>query len=587
MALAFDTTTATSLNSATDTDDWCRRLGNAIGITFTGTNTTADTPPKSCVVKVTKTAIVGGAVTNIRSCTLTTTAGLNWTIVSNALSIKGQLTVDSVEAAADIDDTANFTYKLRFEKTAVSTTFFEGILTRSSGSGDFTIPTADFSTTDFTSTTNGTTPNNGLSFYSTLKIVPPANLNKPAATTRNKLLQPFDKYSIWNVPIGSSAVYAPTATTQGETLGNPNAHGGQNGDWATMPIVDEDIIVVCTMSASNPPTSVTSVSGLAYTRRVVYSPGGWGGDRCQKNDINFQGLPLSNAKIPNDFIVPSQGGNTSAAILQSDGNTFQQCQPFARCPDTVGGTTATGDATAWVSSSNWTTTLTSRGELGSHGGSGLSAIGGTIRIHELRPNQQGPAHALKVLVYAREFLCSTAPFYTWPAVTNDSYANGWYGTNGGGNATDIDGVASTFNGAQGYNSNGNMMMGALLAIHPSVTYQSIGIQTEPGRQLFWTLQNYGAYIVDDTYGNGFGICVENGPSGSVVANLKNDYSIDNGLRVRDQRLNASTINQQWVSDIRALANALQVITNNLASTNASNGPAGGGSPRVPFSPDPT
>lgn len=58
----------------------------------------------------------------------------------------------------------------------------------------------------------------------------------------------------------------------------------------------------------------------------------------------------------------------------------------------------------------------------------------------------------------------------WPATKSDSYAVGHYGK-------------------VGLNTNTAMRMGALLAIPAEVAIAAMRLETEPGRQLAWTLQN--------------------------------------------------------------------------------------------------
>ena len=40
-----------------------------------------------------------------------------------------------------------------------------------------------------------------------------------------------------------------------------------------------------------------------------------------------------------------------------------------------------------------------------------------------------------------------------------------------------------------------LVHGALLALPPGTDIAALGLRTEPGRMIAWTLQNYGAYIV--------------------------------------------------------------------------------------------
>ena len=340
---------------------------------------------------------------------------------------------------------------------------------------------------------------------------------QPAPTTRDALKWPFADTSIWNMPIGSSARYVAA-----------NLPATPGGDvWSPMPMIDDERIVL------RPNATMTPVN---------YSNAGWSGaNRC-----NSTGGQLVSVPMPSDYIVPDSNTNESSAFLQSDGRTLVQVQPLARC---AAGSAAT--AIVKVPSVD----LYGDGASGAHGGSGLSAIGGSIRVGELRPGGQGPRHALKLVVYAKQVLyrcTSSSQCYRWPATTGDSYAVGFYGTNGN-------------------NGNYAMRMGALLAIPASSDIGGMGLETEPGRQLAWTLQNYGAYIVDDSYGPSFGFAAENGPDGSMRSQFQSDYGYPLA-----QRVNGNT---PWTRDVQRLQQALFVVDNNAPSAIG-----GGGTPRQPLAP---
>jgi hypothetical protein len=250
--------------------------------------------------------------------------------------------------------------------------------------------------------------------------------------------------------------------------------------------------------------------------------------------------------VPRDYVVPHGNGNNAAAILGRDGRTIIQTQPFTRC-------TAGGYATSLIKFEE--VDLYGDGIAGSHGGSGLSAIGGSIRIGELRPGQQGPRHALKVAVDSREVLfpCKVkSDCFRWPAGGADSNAIGYYGSRSG-------------------KPNPAMKMGALLAIPASVDLRTLRLETEPGRQLAWTLQNYGAYIVDSSGGPAFYFAAEVGTDGSMHEQFARDWGYPLRQRVRD--------NTPWVRDVQRLVTALHVVDNNAPSSIG-----GGGVPRQPLAP---
>jgi hypothetical protein len=334
---------------------------------------------------------------------------------------------------------------------------------------------------------------------------------------RDPLRQPFASTSIWNMPLGSGAVYVPANL--------PSIPG--NDTTSRVPQIDDEPIV---LSPSSPLT------------QVLASNGGWGGNRCKT-----QRTVLATVPIPAGYVLPSDNRNQSASFLAADGRTVVSTQPLARC-------TAGGPATSYVRYPDQD--IYGPGIQGAHGGSGMSGLGGSIRVGELRPGDQGPRHVLKMNLYARAELatCATqSQCFRWPAVKADGYAVGWYGAATG-------------------NTNAAMRMGSLLAIPPSVDLASLGLQTDPGRQIAWTLQNYGAYVVDDTYGPSFALEAENGPAGNVRTQFRADYG-------QDFEVFASAPNA-WSRDLQRIRTVLAAVDNNGPSTIG-----GGGTPRQPLLPE--
>jgi hypothetical protein len=114
-------------------------------------------------------------------------------------------------------------------------------------------------------------------------------------------------------------------------------------------------------------------------------------------------------------------------------------------------------------------------------------------------------------------------------------------------------------------------MGALLAIPYSKSIASLNLETAVAKQLAWTLQNYGAYIVDDVYAPGFALNAEDGPAGSKRAEFKRDWGFDMAQKAGQ--------NTPWVRDMKKIVQALAVVNNNTPSTIG-----GGGTPRQPLAP---
>lgn len=346
-------------------------------------------------------------------------------------------------------------------------------------------------------------------------VIDPPVVIPPTPGARNVLKQPFASTSIWNMPIGSNAQYVPA--------GLSSIFADQ---WASMPYPDENVIVL------RPTAPLVDVR-----------EGPWSGDRCKPSSTRvFARVPL-----PVDLIVPSGNGNLAGAVLSADGRTIVNVQPLTRC-------STGGQATSIV---RWPDSdLYGDGIDGAHGGSGMSSLGGTLRVGELRPGQQGPAHALQLIVWMQEaYRCTTmAACFRWPAKAADGYAVGRYGTAKAGPV--------------------GFKMGALLALPASVSIASLGLETEPGRQMAWTLQNYGGYVVDDSYGGQFGIGTERGPDGSFLTQFRADYGFDFW-----QRQNAAGAGAAWMRDVQRLVRNLHIVDNNSVTAIG-----GGGVPRQPLAP---
>lgn len=369
----------------------------------------------------------------------------------------------------------------------------------------------------------------------------PVSYSLASAGTRNALQWPFASSSVWNMPIGSGARYV-AAGLHFTTTPNSTEY------WYDLPLSDHERII---LTPSAPLTGV-------YISNVGWS----GGNRC-----NSQGALFFQAPLPAAFVVPNSTENNGAAILLADGATIVQTQPFTKCPGYSYATTmhVPYSLAAWEYNIK-----TGDGRLGAHGASGLSVLGGTIRLGELRPGTQ-MRHAIKILTDSKSTLgLCTGNFsacFTWPATTADSYAA--QAGSGYGSATN--------------NGNSAMKMGALLAIPASVNLSNIGLQSVPGKMLAWTLQNYGAYIVDSAGGPGFDIAIEDGAAGSKDDEFQSDYGFPFDGRLGYMTLKDSTgqptPQAKWVSDIRLLIDYLQVVSNNSPSS-----VGGGGSPRQPLAP---
>lgn len=305
------------------------------------------------------------------------------------------------------------------------------------------------------------------------------------------------------MPIGSGATYVP-------------AEIGSTGGIT----VDEEYWLV----------TDTSMPLRPFYTNATFGPG-----RCETATYQFD------IRIPDGFVVGDASfGNTPnavAAILLPDGRTIEQMNPISRCE--AGGPLVAGWRAATVD-------IYGPGTLGGHGGSHLSSIGGSLRLGELTGSTP-IRHALKVNLYGHRFLSQAQNGYRWPATAADELALGDPG--------DPDSYAGDVPA---------LRMGSLLALPPDLDIASLGLTTEAATKLAWTLQNYGAYVVDDTSWNVHAIDAEVG----VAEEFEAAYGF--GMQASSG---------SWYEDMMTIFGALAVVDNN--------GPGavgGGGAPLQPLAP---
>ena len=261
---------------------------------------------------------------------------------------------------------------------------------------------------------------------------------------------------------------------------------------------------------------------------VFFNAAGWSkGDRCPPATKMLQSVPA-----PTTLVIPSNGANNSAAFLAADGKTVLQNEPFARC-------TAGGPATANVTSINQD--IYGPGMFGAHGGSGLSAIGGTVRVGEFGFGVI--RHAMKVNLWAKQYYHCCAP--RWPASNVDGYAS-----------------ATTYAGP-----NPDFAPGTLLALKP--TFDMTKLTTKPAKILAQAFMDYGAYVTDDTFWYHWDLETEQGPDGRVVTEFQTLF----GTKMRPDDTDV------FRTDIETIFMALQIVKNNSKTSIG-----GGGTPRAPLAP---
>jgi hypothetical protein len=231
-------------------------------------------------------------------------------------------------------------------------------------------------------------------------------------------------------------------------------------------------------------------------------------------------------------------------------------QPFSAC------------ANGKYTSAYWNDIVQLNGDgiFGSHGGSGMSALGGTIRNFELASDypRDGIKHALKMVLYENENLNCDPVAHSldgncarWPARVADGYAAP---------------NSCPSSGSQYCGSNPHLKPGSLLALDSSFDLNSLS--TEIGKRIGWTYQNYGAYIVDAAGWKATVLQLEMGPSGTGKDVFQQEWGMSFGGSFGDKASNG------WLADYYKILKALKIVSNN-----GPNSIGGGGTPRQPLAPD--
>lgn len=350
---------------------------------------------------------------------------------------------------------------------------------------------------------------------------------------RDKLKWPFASDSYHNQPIKTGATLAATGISFGPyTLENYN----------TRLIEEEELIFM---------------DSTAPAATVRYSPAAWtGADRCPASGSD-PAFPFT-VLMPTSYVIPNSGDNNCAAWIDATGSIVIEAQPATRC-------LPGGDVTAFVKFSN--KPITGPGRGGSHGGSDTTALGSTMRYGEWtyikNNNLTYFRHALKMNLDAKQWyyrdVATPANMHRWPASTHDNYA-----TN-----NPVTGSPKGYGG-----TNSQVKPGSLLALPSS--FNVAALLTQPGRIMAETLKRFGAYLVDDTTWNAVSFAMERGPLG----NVKDEFQTLWGYSWR-QEPDTAPQETDWYKDMKAIVNALQVVTNNTETTIGGTGSVAYSTPLAP------
>ena len=201
-------------------------------------------------------------------------------------------------------------------------------------------------------------------------------------TSRSPYTWPFSWDSIWNIPIASTATYAPANISTSGTY-----EGTSEADYDS---VSPSFPVVSLVNAE--------ISGTSSGPVSVH------GDPSMSSDGSLNGC---------------------SAFLGTDNTTVYQGQTTEL---TAGGNPSFGGA---LDATNAPVNIEGAGITGCHGGSGLSGLGGTLTLADL--TQSGPiTHALKIELDGYLNYSGANGGFRWPAIEadtgyNDSSSVNYYG----------------------------------------------------------------------------------------------------------------------------------------------------------------
>lgn len=337
------------------------------------------------------------------------------------------------------------------------------------------------------------------------------------AEKRDPLTWPYPSDSIWNHPRGDAARLVPFPIS------------APAGTLTT----EEDLIIAAPESP---------------TQDLYGTTAGWNPGLTRCGEATSE-LLASDLPIPEGWVTdPGYTGatpNHAAAIVMPDYTVFET-QPLHVCAD---GTVVSQEAQPdWRGSSITTGGTAEDVGGGAHGGSGMTAFGGTIRLGEWVPGGR-IRHALKVTLDASQ-LSSSSGGYRWPAQNADLY------------------YAEEYRGGVP-----EARMGSLLTLPP--WFDMGKLQTEAAQILAETLSTYGAYVVDDTGWEAVGIAVEWGPQGRV----KDDFEADWGFPIAGHIGNVGGEQLRFLEDLSLIYSVVHVVDDNTADSIG-----GAGDPMAPFAP---
>ncbi|MBC8143280.1 MAG: hypothetical protein H7Y38_17785 [Armatimonadetes bacterium] len=231
--------------------------------------------------------------------------------------------------------------------------------------------------------------------------------------------------------------------------------------------------------------------------------------------------------MPRNYSKPDYSGSNQIIVVRQPDGSVVEVQLVITYPEYVNGNKSVVGVIPQIGDND---TLNARQNIfgvgnryGSHFGSGLPALGGTLRTGELS-GSVSIDHALNLLL-PPEILNGSSGGYRWPATNADEgYGDSYLG------------------------GNTAARMGCLLALPQ--TFDVNQLASPEARRVATALKDYGGYCTDGAANNVFQIAMEE----SEFNHLQNNYGTDpdNGT--------------PWSNDQRTILSELQIVNNNGPDT---------------------
>ena len=412
--------------------------------------------------------------------------------------------------------------------------------------------------------------------------------------TRDKTKHPFTSNSLWNTSIGDGAEWGECFIRVIPDDKYLTVIGGQKYLWIAEAGTYANYYALETFSAGG----VTPQ--MDYTQPstpVAYNPNGVNtqANRCAAYSGTLFNVPWN----PNDWMESSASDAHAVFVLNAQGDTYEVSYAF-RCRS-EGGVIVSGNTSPSIGN------IYGDGNYyGTHGASNKTSLGGCLRAGEMIPLSMGgrgaAMHALAIdlpLMWAHRLDHIDAGGYSyqeervWPC---DPLPNGVFAGEASLYGICFPGIQTDPNILlpDGESVLNKTRTGALIAIHPSVDIDNMGLETIPGKLFAWTMQNYGGYILDHIGGNAVMFYAEEFPEDTSGArSFAVAYSNAYGGPCRD-RIDWARDNVPWYAgpggsigrDMDRIFRACKVVLNNapvgvstLASGRIGNGVGGGGNKR--------